>query len=89
MASFIDPRTNSHAGVARPVARTTDDPIALAELKRLCRDGRLYDVERWIQSGRPLQLDQTTAVKQRQRTSALQIALETRNHALVLLLLAN
>jgi hypothetical protein len=39
--------------------------------------------------GRPLQLNQTTAVEQRQRTSVLEIALETRNHALVLLLLCN
>jgi hypothetical protein len=71
------------------VPRTTDDPTALAEVYHLCRDGRLYDVERWIQSGRPLQLDRATAMRQRLRTSVLAVALDTRNHGLVLLLLMN
>src|SRR5262249_8423807 len=56
---------------------------------RLCREGRLYDVERWIQAGLPLQVAQGTRVKGRHLTSALEIALESRNHALVLLLLCN
>jgi ankyrin repeat protein len=88
MAAFIDPRADPNSWPARPVAQTTDDPRALTELHRLCRDGRIYDVERWIQAGRPLQVDRATA-GQRRLISALEIALEARNQALVLLLLCN
>ncbi len=67
----------------------TSEPEKLAELHRLCREGRLYDVERWIKFGRPLQLAPGTPVRPRPRSSALEIALEDGNHALVLLLLLN
>ncbi|MFC1628855.1 type I restriction enzyme endonuclease domain-containing protein [Gemmatimonadota bacterium] len=34
----------------------TSDPASLAELHRFCGEGRLYDVDRWIAAGNPLQL---------------------------------
>ena len=71
------------------VARTTNEPSALSELHCLCRDNRLYDVERWIQAGRPLQLAEGTTVRRRRATSALEITLVGGNQALVLLLLCN
>lgn len=89
MAAFVDPRDDPKVCLDRPVAGLAADPTALTEFHRLCRDGRLYDVERWIQAGRPLQLARGTTVKGRRLTSALEIALETGNHALVSLLLCN
>jgi ankyrin repeat protein len=54
-----------------------------------CRQGRLYDVERWIASGNPLQLAPEAKPKGRKPQTALQIALETGQHSLSILLLAN
>lgn len=70
-------------------AASTVDFEVLTELHRLCREGRLYDVERWIQDGRPLQLAKGVQVKRRRTTSALEIALGREDHATVLLLLCN
>ena len=58
----------------------------LAELHQLCREGRLYEVEAWIRKGRPLQLT-PEAERSQHYKSALQIALETGQHSLSLLLL--
>jgi ankyrin repeat protein len=87
MDNFLDPRTEpapSSNRSARPFAETADD---LTELHALCRDSRLYDVERWIASNRPLQLARSASHRRVQ--SALETAIETGNHSLALLLLAN
>src|SRR5947208_9019929 len=89
MDAFIDPRDQVTPGLSKSPARTTTDREELTELHRLCRAGRLYDVERWIRDGHPLQIAQGTPVKRARATSALEIALGAGNHALVLLLLAN
>ena len=89
MKAFIDPRDDPAADTNRPPARIAREPEDVAELHRLCRAGRLYDVERWIRDGHPLQIAQGTPVKRARATSALEIALGAGNHALVLLLLAN
>lgn len=47
IATFVDPRTDPDHRAPRPPAGFTRDPNELAELRRLCREGRLYDVERW------------------------------------------
>jgi hypothetical protein len=54
MAEFVDPRSNpeSPPGVPRELAAHGED---LRELIQLCLAGRVYDVERWIQEGRPIQ----------------------------------
>lgn len=89
-ATFIDPRTGPDPPDGRPPPRLTTDPADLEELRRLCRDGRLYEVENWIREGKPLQLDPAVRVtKRRRRTSALDIALGRGNQALTLLFLAN
>jgi hypothetical protein len=88
MDAFVDPRAERAPDAKKPPARTTAIVDELVELHRLCREGRLYDVERWIQMGRPLQVAQGTD-KRRPVTSALEIALQAGNQALVLLLLAN
>jgi|SRR6185503_478388 len=87
MHIFIDPRVESLVTAEKPLPRTTLDMRELTELHALCRNGRLYDIERWIASGRPLQAAQE--VTNGRGTSALNIALEAGNHALALLLLAN
>lgn len=88
MTTFVDPRTNPPPPAARfrqPAAREED----VAELVQFCKAGRVYDVERWIQAGRPLQASQNMSGKPRRRQSALEVALDRKNHALVLLLLCN
>jgi len=87
-SQFVDPREGPTRSKATPRARTTTEAASLAELHRLCRENRIYDVERWIAAENPLQIAAASEQKG-QTTSALEIALETRNHALVLLLLCN
>jgi hypothetical protein len=89
MPVFIDPRTDPKATYIEPAARTTVNPKELSDLHRLCRDGRLYDVESWIQAGRPLQVILGGAAGQRRVASVLEIALQAGNRSLVLLLLCN
>lgn len=88
MNAFVDPRTEPAPAEDSPPARETPDPEELAGLHQLCHEGRLYDVERWIQEGRPLQTGVGTPINRRHRlNSALQIALQRGDHALALLLL--
>ncbi len=89
MNRFIDPRTNPDPSADRPPARTTGDPEQLEELHRLCREGRLYDVERWIAEGRPLQPAEPPTGGARRKKTVLETALKQQNHALTLLLLCN
>lgn len=88
-ASFIDPRTNPGPRAPRPRARFAGEAAELEELHRLFREGRLYDVERWIQADRPLQLQAVSPYESRRVRTALEIALERQDHSLVLLLVAN
>jgi ankyrin repeat protein len=69
-------------------------PSVLAEsaaevqaLHQQCRQGRLYDVERWLAAGKPLQLAPEAIAKGTRPKTALQIALETGQHSLASLLL--
>lgn len=87
---FVDPRIDPDPRSPRPPARFTSNPDELADLQNYCQDGRLYDVERWIRAGGPLQLAPGTQVDHRRRfRTALSIALDRRDHALTLLLIAN
>lgn len=70
----------------RPLAHSTED---IRALHRMCRDGRLYDVERWIAKGRPLQLAPNAIPKGTRPKTALQIAVETGQHSLAFLLLSS
>jgi len=55
----------------------------------MCREGRLYDVERWIAEGKPLQLAPEAIPKGTRPKTALQIALEGGQHSLAALLLSS
>ncbi len=70
----------------RPLAYSLDD---VRPLHQLCREGRLYDVDRWIADGKPLQLSPEAIPKGTRPKTALQIALETGQHSLVTLLMRN
>ena len=51
------------------------------ELVRLCRAGRLYEIERWINDGKSLEIPAGT--KRGRQRSLLEIAIETGFHTLV------
>lgn len=88
MTSFVDPRSEPDPRDGKPSARVTANPSALKRLHQLCREARVYEVERWIAEGRPLQLARGAPAKRR-APSALEIAVEDGQHALVLLFLCN
>jgi hypothetical protein len=60
-------------------ANTVDNEAK--ELVRLCRAGRLYEIERWINEGKSLEIP--AATKRGKLRSLLEIAVETRFHSLV------
>jgi len=63
--------------------------VAVEPLLALCLSGKLYEVERWIADGRPLQFSPPGDRKLQRRSTALQIAVERRFYSLAALLLAN
>jgi hypothetical protein len=85
---------NPKASILAAMLEVSHSPLThslehLKPLHRLCREGRLYDVERWIADGKPLQLTPETVPKGTRPKTALQIALETGQHSLATLLLRN
>src|SRR6266511_3410879 len=88
MTAFVDPRLHPE-----PPARVSREPAAhgqeLRELVQLCRAGRVYEVERWIQEGRPIQALNYRPPKGRAVDTPLRAAVRTNHRDLVLLLLCN
>ena len=58
----------------RPLAHSLED---IKPLHQLYREGRLYDVERWIADGKPIQQKPEALTKGTRPKTALHIALET------------
>lgn len=85
--SWVDPR-HSPKPPAEPRA-PAEDLSAIEPLVRLCQRGKLYAVERWVAEGRPIQAASYYVKGRRQFDSPLAIAMESRQHDLVLLLLCN
>ena len=88
-AKWVDPRTDP-----RPPYKGPDRPLAcveseVAELVLLCRTGRLYEVESWIASHKPLQLDPARRPRRGRPTTPLREALAAGNFDLARLLLCN
>lgn len=86
---FVDPRTNPRppfVGCNRPAAQDVDE---LAELIQLCSSGRIYEVEVWIRSAKPIHANAYRGRGNRRIHSPLEVALETNQYDLALLLLAN
>jgi hypothetical protein len=87
---FIDPRTAALGHSDPQQARFANRWEELQCLHELCLAGRIYDVERWIAEGLPLQMSASTLPRRgRRRQTALEIAIDSGSHSLVLLLLAN
>jgi ankyrin repeat protein len=87
MSLPVEPTSKPGPIQERRSLRATSDPTQLQELHRLCKEGRLYEVEGWIREGKPLQATTESARRRRNYSSALEIALDAGNHSLVLLLL--
>src|SRR5689334_10358549 len=88
MPEFIDPRSNPEppARVFRLAAAHGEE---LQDLVRLCLAGRVYDVERWIQDGRPIQAISYKRPRKPPVLSPLRTAIRKKHRDLVLLLLCN
>ena len=88
MIEFVDPRSNPE-----PPARVSREPAAhgeaLRDLIQLCLAGRVYDVERWIQGGRPIQALTYKRTRKASVVSPLRTAIRKKHRDLVLLLLCN
>src|SRR5438105_523395 len=88
MTAFIDPRLHPD-----PPARVSREPVTngeeLRELAQLCRAGRVYDVEHWIQQGRPIQALSYKTANKRTVETPLRAAVRTKHRDLALLLLCN
>jgi len=88
MTHFVDPRTNPE-----PPPQVSRQPAAhgeeLRDLIAACLAGRVYDVERWIQAGRPIQALDYKRPKRSPVVSPLRAAIGRGNRDLVLLLLCN
>ena len=88
MIEFVDPRSNPE-----PPPRVSREPAAhgeeLRELVSLCWVGRVYDVERWIQEGRPIQALTYRRLKKPPVITLLRTVARKRHRDLVLLLLCN
>lgn len=69
--------------------RPAGDFAAVEPLLALCASGKLYEVEKWVGEGRPLQFPPPTDRKLQRRSTALRIAVERGCHSLAALLLAN
>lgn len=73
-----------------PVTHRTPGTVSAVEpLLALCRHGKLYEVEAWIDEGKPIQYPPPDDRKLQRRPTALQIAIQRGFHSLVGLLLAN
>ncbi len=85
---FVDPRSNPE-----PPARVSREPAAhgeeLRELVQLCAAGRVYDVERWIQAGKPVQAITYKRPGKASVLSPVRTAIRKKHGDLVLLLLCN
>jgi hypothetical protein len=88
VTEFVDPRSDPE-----PPAKVFREPAAhgeeLRELVQLCLAGRVYDVERWIQEGRPIQATTYKRPRKAPVVSPLRTAIRKRHRDLLLLLLCN
>jgi len=88
MIEFVDPRSNP-----QPPSHVSREPAAhgdeLRELVHFCASGSVYEAERWIQQGRPIQALNYKVPKRGALESPLRAAVRTKHRDLVLLLLCN
>lgn len=85
---FVDPRSDPKppSALTRLPARHGEE---LRDLVQLCTAGRIYEVERWIRDGRPIQAETYKRPRKTPVVSPLRAAIRRRHRDLVLLLLCN
>jgi hypothetical protein len=87
---WVDPREFPDPPLGVPPRPPAPDVTELLDLLRLCREGRVYEVETWIKSGRPLQaIDYRHGKRSHRLASPLKVAVETGQFDLARLLLCN
>jgi hypothetical protein len=87
---WVDPREFPNPPLRLPIRSPSPDVSGILELVRLCREGRIYEVERWIREGRPLQaIDYRSGARSHRLDSPLRVAIETKQYDLARLLLCN
>lgn len=84
-------RPDNDVSKQRPTVHTltATDWEAIAPLSSLCEEGRLYEVEKWIDQGRPIQCERPSAKPPKKRQSPLHIAVSKGFYSLAELLLVN
>lgn len=86
---FIDPRIYPDPPCRVRTREPAESTEELRELSELCSKGRVYAVEAWIRDGRPIHAGPAVQRGGRRTRSALEVALETSQLDLALLLLCN
>ncbi len=86
---WVDPRAEPEPPSVPLELRVAEDEADIAELMDFCKQGRIYEVERWTRVGRPLQVELEGAGPWQRPETPLKIAIETGQHDLALLLLCN
>ena len=86
---WVDPRSDPKPPTQVPRRRVAKEFAEIAALHELCKQGRIYDVERWIQAGKSMQLAYHDVPFYQQIETALTIALESHQFGLTFLLLCN
>jgi hypothetical protein len=89
VSEWVDPRGDPQPPAMKPPARATNDPAEIVELLQHCGAGRVYAVERWIVSGKPLQVAYSEMERWRRTRTPLAVAIETGQYDLARLLLCN
>lgn len=87
--TWIDPRLHPDPPCRAATRPLAVDPEAIAILTGHCEHGRIYDIERWIQEGHPLQAAMPHQPWRKRTSTPLEIAVETGQWSLIQLLLVN
>jgi len=87
--TWVDPRANPKPPAPEPRWKPVEDPQEIGELLAFCRTGRIYEIERWIMAGKPLQATKYEVYRRGRLDSPLEVAIGNDLYDVVLLLLCN
>ena len=86
---WVDPREFPDPPLRQNPRALSPGVDGILDLVRLCREGGIYEVEKWIKAGKPLQALDYRTCGSHYLQSPLRIAIETRQRDLARLLLCN